>query len=389
MSQQQQQQQQQELNNISPTKSPTLTNCKTSKCSPSSFSSTSQINIYAGDNQNINQQQQQTFQMQTKQNINQYELNNNSSSSNFQCFTTSDFTQQEQQSLFIDSTFFPEQINSSKQPEQQTLINQQLQSQHLTIQQQHCNNFFQHSTFNQNEITQQQIANENIIEHSFHAENTFTLKKEIIEEDKQLGDDCLLLDTLQFGYSLPVNSMTTSIANSSEIVFNSSISSYSSPSSSSNSSCINACSNNFTTNRQQKRTNKLNNISSSPNNISTALAALLPPDISAKVFYPPSAVNPKSARRMPRKSRQELSHKRVHSCLYPNCTKVYTKSSHLRAHERIHTGEKPYSCIFPNCHWEFARSDELTRHLRKHTGAKPFKCTQFVVLHDLIIYNYI
>lgn len=75
-----------------------------------------------------------------------------------------------------------------------------------------------------------------------------------------------------------------------------------------------------------------------------------------------------------RRNSGDPTKKKQHICHMEGCGKVYGKTSHLRAHLRWHTGERPFVCNWIFCGKRFTRSDELQRHRRTHTGREQHLC---------------
>ncbi|KAM4652502.1 Krueppel-like factor 15 [Discoglossus pictus] len=114
----------------------------------------------------------------------------------------------------------------------------------------------------------------------------------------------------------------------------------------------------------------------SSNLSSSKFVRIAPVPIAAKPMGPGGAIQGQSGFMVGQKFQKNPATEliKMHKCSFPGCTKMYTKSSHLKAHLRRHTGEKPFACTWPGCGWRFSRSDELSRHRRSHSGVKPYQC---------------
>ncbi|XP_045871190.1 zinc finger protein 408 isoform X1 [Meles meles] len=58
--------------------------------------------------------------------------------------------------------------------------------------------------------------------------------------------------------------------------------------------------------------------------------------------------------------------------LCPVCGKALRDPHTLRAHERLHSGERPFSC--PQCGRAYTLATKLRRHLKSHLADKPYRC---------------
>ncbi|CAG2108122.1 unnamed protein product, partial [Medioppia subpectinata] len=71
-------------------------------------------------------------------------------------------------------------------------------------------------------------------------------------------------------------------------------------------------------------------------------------------------------------NRAPLIHRKIiHRCDWPGCEWT---GDHLKAHKRLHSGEKPYQCLWPDCGKRFRMNKNLSDHMNVHNNVKPYAC---------------
>lgn len=120
---------------------------------------------------------------------------------------------------------------------------------------------------------------------------------------------------------------------------------------------------------------------SSPVTISSASSAgsaaqTIPTEIQVESFEKHSAMNDSKVSPIKRSIRTPRGIREVYICPFSNCDRISSEHSNMKAHLRLHTGERPYVCRVSTCRKSFRWKSSLTYHERAlHSNTRPYQCS--------------